>query len=298
MRKHVVALSVVLAMFLLVNIGFCAEKAKKISTSESAQTQAWAAKVNGKLILLEELNTKWESITPQQKYQYGFMGQDGKEKFLDNLIKTELLYQEAVKKGYEKDDDVKKRIEDLKKQVIAEALVRIELLKADVTDKEVSAYYSAHPEEFGEPEQVKVKHILVKDESLALTISEKLKKGEDFAKLAKEYSIDPGSKDNGGDLGFFSRGQMVPEFEEAAFSLKKGEISSPVKTNYGYHILKMEEKKAATQKSFNEVKEDAKSKAVYEKQRSVIESLVNYLYSTAAIEKNPEALKEAREKTK
>ncbi|MFK4996750.1 peptidylprolyl isomerase [Bacillus sp. N9] len=104
-------------------------------------------------------------------------------------------------------------------------------------------YFEENKEKFNEEEQVQASHILVEDEKTAKEVKEKLDAGEDFAKLAAEYSTDESNAENGGKLGYFGRGKMVKEFEDVAFSMKKGEISDPVKTEHGYHIIKLTDKK-------------------------------------------------------
>ena len=109
-----------------------------------------------------------------------------------------------------------------------------------VSDKELKKAYDEYK---AQKPQIRASHILVKDEKTANEVEAKIKKGEDFASLAKEYSTDQQSAANGGDLGYFGEGQMVKEFEEAAYKLKKGEVSKPIKTEYGYHIIKLVDKK-------------------------------------------------------
>jgi foldase protein PrsA len=127
-----------------------------------------------------------------------------------------------------------------------------------VTEEEVKAFFEENKEDFAQEEQVKARHILVATEKEAQEIKDKLAKGEDFAALAKEYSTDDSTKNNGGQLGFFNRGDMVPEFEKAAFALAVGEISAPVKTEYGYHLIKVEEKKEAAAPNYEKSKVDIK----------------------------------------
>jgi foldase protein PrsA len=119
-----------------------------------------------------------------------------------------------------------------------------------VTEAEMKSFFEANKESFAQEEQVKASHILVKTEKEAKELKAKLAKGEDFAALAKEFSTDPSSKDNGGQLGYFPRGEMTAEFEKAAFTLKVGSISDPVKTEYGYHLIKVEDKRAPEAANF------------------------------------------------
>ncbi|MFC0473695.1 peptidylprolyl isomerase [Halalkalibacter kiskunsagensis] len=107
----------------------------------------------------------------------------------------------------------------------------------EITDEDIRAYYEENEEQFGE--QIRASHILVEDEETAAEVLEKIEAGEDFAELAKEYSTDPGSGARGGDLDFFGEGKMVPPFEEAAFALEIGEISEPVESDFGFHIIKV-----------------------------------------------------------
>lgn len=138
--------------------------------------------------------------------------------------------------------------------------------KATVSPAELKEYYQMDTERFSEPKKVKARHILLKvgktasPEKVAAVkkraeeILQKIKKGEDFAKLAQKVSEDPGSAEKGGDLGFFKKGDMVKPFEEAAFSMKPGEVGGPVKSSFGFHIIKVDDVKAAYTKTFDEVK--------------------------------------------
>ncbi|MGH7717204.1 MAG: peptidylprolyl isomerase [Vulcanimicrobiaceae bacterium] len=114
-----------------------------------------------------------------------------------------------------------------------------------ITSAQVAAFYKQNHAMLDKPEQVRARHILVPDLKTAQMIEGKLKSGGDFAALAKQYSADPASKEKGGELGFFGHGQMVQPFDKAAFSLKVGQISQPVKSPFGYHIIQVEEKKPA-----------------------------------------------------
>jgi peptidyl-prolyl cis-trans isomerase C len=196
------------------------------------------------------------------------------EVLVRNLVSIMVVSDVAKKKGLEKDPTVRKQIEIMKNEYLARMYVQKEVLgKINLTEKDYEAYYNEHKKEFENPEMVRARHILVavkpnateEEKKAALKkaeeILDKAKKGEDFAKLASEYSDDPGSKAKGGDLGFFTQGSMVGKFEQTAFTLKPGEISPVVETEFGYHIIKVEERKAAEQQPYETVKEQVKAKA-------------------------------------
>ncbi|WP_223254486.1 peptidylprolyl isomerase [Bacillus sp. HNG] len=124
-----------------------------------------------------------------------------------------------------------------------------------MTDDEVKTYFEENKDSFAQPEQVQASHILVDDEGTANEVATKLADGADFAELAKEYSKDTANAGAGGELGYFGKGEMVADFENAAFSLGIDEISDPVKTEYGYHIIKVTDKKEAKEATFEENKD-------------------------------------------
>lgn len=142
---------------------------------------------------------------------------------------------------------------DIKNYLTIKKLLESEI---EITDEELKTYFDENKDSFGEAEQVKASHILVEDENKAKEIKAKLDAGEDFAELAKEFSTDESTKESGGELGFFSKGTMVAEFDAAAFTLAVDQISDPVKSEYGYHIIKVEDKKEAKAANFEDSKEE------------------------------------------
>ena len=142
-------------------------------------------------------------------------------------------------------------------------------IRAAVKDEDAKQFYDDQIKAIKPEEEVKARHILVEDEAKAKEIVDKLAKGGDFAALAKEFSKDPGSKDNGGDLGYFGRGQMVPEFETAAFALEKGKLSVPVKSNFGYHIIMLDDKRMRQPPPFDGVKERIVNSLLQKKAQTV-----------------------------
>ena len=128
-------------------------------------------------------------------------------------------------------------------------------VKGSVTEAESKAFYDSQVAATPAQEEVKARHILVESEEKAKEIYEKIAHGEDFLKMAKQFSKDPGSKEDGGDLGYFARGRMVPQFEEAAFKLQKGEVSLPVQSQFGWHLIKVEDKRQRSAPPFDKIKD-------------------------------------------
>lgn len=172
--------------------------------------------------------------------------------------------------------DVEKFKETVKKDLMYQKHKEWFTKEHPVTDEEINQYYEDNKDEFAKRD---ASHILVEDEKTAKEIKEKLDNGEDFAELAKEYSKDSANAENGGNLGTFSKGQMVKEFEDAVFNLKEGEISNPVKTQFGYHIIKLnkiadsvEDNKEAITKALEDKKYADYIKELNEKANVVTES--------------------------
>lgn len=155
---------------------------------------------------------------------------------------------------------------------------------AEISEEEIAVFYNSHMDMFY---RVKASHILLETEDEAKKILERVKAGEDFNNLAKEYSTDPSVKENNGDLGYFRHGDMVEEFETAAFALKPGEISELVKSQYGYHIIKVEDKKID---KLEDVKDELKTNMIMEKKNEDYNKAFEEMYTKAKIEKYTENL--------
>lgn len=170
--------------------------------------------------------------------------------------------EEALKNAMEQQGITK---DDLKENIVQYLSIR-EMVgpRIEITDEEIETTFKEKKEMFDQPEQVEASHILVEDEEKIKEVAKKLKDGGDFAELAKEYSTD-GSAASGGELGFFGRGQMVPEFEEKAFSMKVGDISDPVKTENGYHLIHVTDKKEEKEAVLEDHKEAVKNQ-IFEEQ--------------------------------
>jgi peptidyl-prolyl cis-trans isomerase C len=226
--KKTTAYIIVFTMFLVLLCSFgCAKKV--------AEGDGWS-------ISSDEFKDLYESLPPEMAPVLSTP--EGRKQYLDNLVMEEILYHEAEKEGILDDPYVMHLAEKAKRTVIIEEYLRRELSKGIVapSSEDIVAFYEENKEAFDNAETIRVRHILVDTEEEAQDILEQLKEGESFSNLAREYSICPTGPD-GGDLGFFKRGDMIKEFEDAAFALERpGDISAIVKTKYGYHIIKMEDK--------------------------------------------------------
>lgn len=211
-----------------------------------------------------------------------------KETVLKQFVQSIVVSDLAKQKGFDKNPDIREQVQFFSDNFLANEYIKREVAqKVTVSDENLKSYYDTNKDEFKTPEMVKARHILVKADASASaddkkkaqeraeTYLKKIKEGEDFAKLASELSDDPGSKPKGGDLGFFPRGRMVKPFEDAAFSLKTGEMSGIVETQFGFHIIKVEDKKDSTVEPFDTVKERLRQKLLQERQRTAITEFID-----------------------
>ncbi len=206
-----------------------------------------------------------------------FQSEEGKKKFLDELVKRELIYQHAIKMKINNDSDYLTKVEDFKKMTLVSIVLKKEVEeKAKLNAGEIKAFFDQNEDKFTVGTKIRASHILVGTEEEANDILDKLNKGEKFEKLA-ELSKDTGSAQKGGDLGYFGRGQMVPEFEQAAVSLKPGELSKPVKTRFGYHVIKLVDIQKGEPANFDQAKESIGKQLLGEKRKKAFESFVDKL---------------------
>ena len=278
MRKVVVLMLIVPLLFAFVA---CAKK--------EGQKGSDLAKVGNVTITQADIEREIKNLPDfAQKL---FEGSGGKERFLNELVKKELLYQEALKKGLDKNTEYLKKVEDFKKITLIGHLLEKEIeSKAKVTDQDVKDYYEKHKEDFAPVSQIRMSLILVKTEEEAKKILERLNKGEDFAKVAKKSSVDLNSAKNGGDLGYLSRGQMTSELEAVAVRLKTGEVSEPIKTQSGYQIIKVTDKKIGKVVEFERVKNFISQQLSAGKQKEVFDSYIESLKKSYKVDINKEAI--------
>lgn len=246
------------------------------------------AKVGDKELKFADLNKMIKMMPPS--YQSMFSNIDQMKKLLDVQINSILFSQEARRLKLDQKPEVKQNIDEIVNRILMQALIE-EKVNKDVTatDKEIEDYYKNNQDEFKVPEKIQVSHILIKvgpkatekvkeeKKKKADEILAKAKAGEDFSELAKQYSEDKRTSKKGGDVGFFAKGSKDQEFEKAAFSLKKNEISDLVLTKRGYHIIKFLDKKEERKKTLEEAKTSIKNKVKQQKRTESYENLLNDL---------------------
>ncbi len=233
------------------------------------------AKVGSIAIMESDVN---EMIASLAQRGQNYDNPKGRAAILEQLIANKLLLLDAQKNLYEHNAEFKAQLEKVKNDMLVSFAVNKAL--ADVkpaTDDEIKKYYDENADKFVKGESVNASHILVDNEELANELLAKIKAGEvSFEDVARDNSTCP-SKENGGNLGEFTKGQMVPEFDEAVFKMTVGEITGPVKTQFGYHLIKLNSKNEAGAYSFDEIKDQLASMVNQEKQQAAFQSKVNQL---------------------
>jgi peptidyl-prolyl cis-trans isomerase C len=252
------------------------------------------AEVNGATITDADFYKEQENLPPYLKPMTETP--EGKKEMLDTMVVRELIMQQAQKDGIDKSPAVAAKLEDLKKRVIVEAFLKKKVEEsANVSDADLQAFYKKNEDKFKTGEQIRASHILVKTEPEAKEIEKELKSGASFEDLAKKHSID-GAAAKGGDLGWFGKGAMLPDFEKVAFTTKEGTTSGIVKTKFGYHIIKVTGKRPAGTRSFEEVKDQIKAALAPEKQQETFKKLKEDLKKGAKLTIKEDALKDLKSK--
>jgi len=252
------------------------------------------AEVNGTAITDADFYKEQENLPPYLKPMTETP--EGKKEMLDTMVVRELIMQQAKKDGIDKSPAVAAKLEDLKKRVVVEAFLKKKVEEsANVTDADMQAFYKKNEDKFKTGDQIRASHILVKSEEEAKAVEQELKGGAKFEDLAKKHSID-GAAAKGGDLGWFGKGAMLPDFEKVAFSLKEGSTSGIVKTKFGFHIIKLTGKRPAGKRSFDDVKDQIKAAIAPEKQQETFKKLKEELKKGAKLTIKEDALKALKNK--
>lgn len=223
------------------------------------------AVVDGREIKQSDLFNLLQSIGQSAA---SFQSAEGQKQLVDELVMQELLYSDAVAQGLQNEEAYKNAVEEMSRTILKQYAMKKLLDTIDATDDEVKEYYDSHVSMFTTPEKAVANHILVNTEEEAQKIAKEIQDGLDFKEAALKYSSCPSSS-QGGSLGEFTRGQMVPEFEEVAFSMTPGAISEPVKTQFGYHLIQLENIQKAGTMPFESAKAQAKEQLLLAKRQAL-----------------------------
>lgn len=284
--KHIVTATAI--AICLAGVVGCQSKTGPEGKKEQKTGQT-LAEVNGSIITTADFKKEVDNLPPYLKPMAETP--EGKKELVDTMIIREIMLQQAQKDGLDKSPEVADKLEELKKRVIVEAYLKKKVeAEAKITDADLQKFYDQNKDKFKTGDQIRASHILVKTDKEAQDILAQLKKGGNFEELAKKYSIDSaGAK--GGDLGWFGKGSMIPEFEKVAFSMKEGEVSGVVKTKFGYHIIKLTGKRPAGLRPFDEVKDQIKAALMPEKQQAVFQKVKEDLKKSAKYSIKEDVLK-------
>ena len=233
-------------------------------------SQEVLAVVAGEEITQEEFNAFLQAV-PREQQAY-LSNPQFREQCLQQLISLRLYTKLGEEKKLEETEEFKKMMENARRDILAQMAMREVMKTVAVSEEELKAYYEENKKQYSKGDTVSAKHILTEDEDTCKAIQASIEKGEKtFEDAAKESSTCP-SGAKGGDLGVFGRGQMVKEFEDAAFGAQIGQIVGPVKTQFGYHLIKVEQKNEATVAGFEEVKETIHRTLLQKKQHQAFDA--------------------------
>lgn len=239
------------------------------------------AKVNGKEITRADVLKFLNDMGPQMAMQ--FQSPEGIQRVVDEMVNQELLYLDAKANNLHEDEEYKNLLETTEVTLLKNYAFNKAIATEPPTEEEIEAYYNDNKETFGNPEMLTASHILVESEDTANEVKEALNGGLSFEEGAAKYSTCP-SKEQGGKLGEFGRGQMVKEFEDAAFEMEVGAVSDPVKSQFGYHIIYLEDKTPAQEKTLAEAREEVANHVTRSKQQDKYMERVNELKEVYEVE--------------
>ncbi len=266
----------------------CSQGGQKAGEPAKKSSAPVLATVDGTDITADDFKDETASLSPMAIK--ALADQKNKEKFLDNLIDKQLIVEKAQATGLDKDPEVVRKLDQIKRTLLLGMYVKKEVLdKATVTDADVKAYFDAHKADLG---SVRLSHILVATQPQAEEVEAKIKAGGDFAKLAKQYSLDTKTKNSGGDLGYVKWEQFGSTgLKDAAFKLKAGETSGIVQSQFGYHIMKVTDKKPAADSDFEAMKYALKEMVTDKKKEELFDAVVKEVRDKAKITRNDDNLK-------
>lgn len=219
------------------------------------------------------------------------MAEKNKKNLLDDMIVESLFMEDAVRKGLDRDKEVREVLEEARKKIVIAKFVKTEVDdKVNINEEEIKKFYEDHKEDFKKPEMWRASHILVASEGEAKDILNELSKGRSFEEMAREKSTDATAA-RGGDVGYFRKGQVLPEFENTCFNLKVGDISGIVHTQFGYHIIKLTDKRSESVESYDEAKPKIENELRLKQRNELFDKLVSDLKYRYRVKVEEDALK-------
>ncbi len=231
-------------------------------------------KVNQQDVSSAEVVRTWESLFPQgQAKPFDTLTPDVRERVLRAVMAEKIIYDEAIKQGADKAPGVVRELEEIRRKLIITSFLKSRTADS-ITEADLKREYDSLAASSKNEKEVRARHVLLASETEAKEAKKKIDAGTSFETVAREISKDPGSAKQGGDLGYFTRDKMVKEFADAAFSMKKGEVSGPVKSQFGYHIIKVEDQRSVTPPSFVEAKEPLRAALQEKKLNGYVAGLV------------------------
>lgn len=236
----------------------------------------------GHEITEKELNDLIKNYPPEQ--QIYMSSPQAKQQVLEQIIAFHLFHKMAIEEKITESKEYKEMIEKMKVELASHMAATSIIEGVKVEEAEEKAFYEENPDLFEAQAQVSAKHILVENEDSANDIAKEIADGLAFEEAAKKYSTCP-SKEQGGDLGYFSKGQMVPEFEKAAFEGEIGKVIGPVQTQFGYHLIRVEDKKEGSVVPFEQVQDQIHQQLIQNKQKEVYDTKVKELEAKYGVER-------------
>jgi peptidyl-prolyl cis-trans isomerase C len=243
--------------------------------------------VADKSITIKDFKNKFSKLPKH----YQAVAEKNKKNLLDDMIVESLFLEDAVRKGIDKDKEIKDILVEARKKIIIAKFVKMEVDdKVKVSEGEMKAFYEEHKDEFKAPEMWRASHILVASEGEAKDVVAELSKGKNFEDIARAKSIDATSS-RGGDVGYFRKGQVVPEFENTCANLSVGQTGAIVHTQFGYHIIKLTDKKDEALEPYESAKPNIENTLKLKKRNELFDELVVYLKEKYRVRVEPDAIK-------
>jgi len=271
MRRYIIIFILVSAAYFALACG-CSRK--------PASDNTVLAKVSNRFITLGNFNARFAKLP---SYYQGVV-EKSKKRYLDDMIVEMIFYEEAIRKGVDKDKELQEVINEAKKKIIVAKMIKNEVDdKAGVSEAEMRKFYEDNKNEFKTPPMWRASHILVATDKEAADILNELSQGGNFEELARMHSIDA-TASRGGDIGFFRIGQLVPDFENACMKLEVGQTSAVIHTKFGYHIIKLTDKREPSVEEFDKVKRAIEGELKRRKRSDLFDKLISDLKKKYGVE--------------